>query len=899
MIGKTLAHYEINASLGMGGMGEVYRAKDLKLGRDVAIKVLPEEFARDLDRTARFQREAKLLASLNHPNIAAIHGLEESDGTLFLVLELVEGDTLADRLKHGPISVAESVKLALQIAEALEAAHEKGVIHRDLKPANISVTADGKAKVLDFGLAKAYAGDREEVNLSNSPTLSDVATGKGVILGTAAYMSPEQARGKAVDKRADIWAFGCVLFEMLTGRGAFPGKDVTDILAAVIRAEPEWNSLPANLHARLREVIERCLKKEPKERYHDISDVKGDIQAVLADPRGVLVQHLPAVEPTRKLRTILPWVAVTAILCLVIAGAAVWILKPTEPRRVVRFTYVPPAEQGNLRGGLAVSPDGSQFVYATTEGLYIRSVDSLDARLIAGTDAGSRQPVFSPDGQWIAYWSRRDQKLKKVAVSGGAPVVLCDSGLGISGLSWDSGNTIVYSDVLGGGVKRVSAAGGTPESLIEANIANIAKDGMPVVPQMLPDGKTVLFTSIFTIQNADGAQITIQSLESGERRTLVPGYGARYLPTGHLVYAPGGNDAANVVAVPFDLDTLETKGGPIPLIESVGGLAISDSGTLVYVEQPERAAEASSGRALVWVDRNGKEETLAASPDAYQHPNVSPDGTRVALAVDGSIRILDLNRRTLSKLTFRGTNFTPVWTPDGKRVVYGSMRGESDKYVSGIYWKAADGTGEEEQLVSTQGGFVFPYSWSGDGKTLVGAQSPEGQRFDIWMLSLDGKRVLSPILHEDYLETQPRISPNGRFITYTSAESGMTEVYVQSFPDVSKGRWQVSTAGGDSPLWSRDGRELFYMKGAAVMAVSVTTEPSFTVVGSPQKLFEGPYACPTKNIGDSIPWDMSADGKRFLMIKLPGALPAEADTTRNIIIVLNWTEELKLRVPVK
>ncbi len=339
MVGKTLGHYQITNQLGKGGMGEVFQAKDQILGRDVAIKVLPEEFARDADRVARFQREAKVLASLNHPNIAAIHGLEQSEGKNFLVLELVEGQTLADRIKAGPIPVEESLRLALQIAEALEAAHEKGVIHRDLKPSNIKVTPEGKVKVLDFGLAKAYAGDREEVNLSNSPTLSDVATQQGVILGTAAYMSPEQARGKAVDKRADIWAFGCVLFEMMTGRAAFSGRDVTDILAAVIRSEPEWNSLPASLHWRLREVLERCLKKDAKDRYHDISDVKVDIQRVLTDPSGLLVQQVTTAKPRKGLGLGLPWVAAVFIIGLIIAGLAVWKLKPPEPRQVIRLDY--------------------------------------------------------------------------------------------------------------------------------------------------------------------------------------------------------------------------------------------------------------------------------------------------------------------------------------------------------------------------------------------------------------------------------------------------------------------------------------------------------------------------------------------------------------------------------
>jgi serine/threonine protein kinase/Tol biopolymer transport system component len=908
MIGKILAHYEITCQLGKGGMGEVYQAKDQKLGREVAIKVLPKEFAQDADRVARFQREAKLLASLNHPNIAAIYGLEESSGTNFLVLELVEGETLADQIKKGPIPVEEALKRALQIAEALEAAHEKGVIHRDLKPANIKVTPDGKVKVLDFGLAKAFAGEHAEVNLSNSPTLSNAATQQGVILGTAAYMSPEQARGESVDKKADIWAFGCVLYEMLTGRGMFDGRTVSDTLAAILMRDPEWKQLPLNLHPRIRLLLERCLEKEAKNRCSGIGDARADIQKALADPGGVFAQPITGLEPRWKLRMILPWVA-AAVLMAVIAGVSVWILKPTPPpeaKRVIRFDYELPAgqqfnrnETGEIQYRLAVSPEGGRFVYGTAEGLYIRSMDALDARLIAGTDRFSMQPFFSPDGQWLGYWSANDQKLKKIALSGGAPVVLCDTGLYFLGASWSSNNTIVYSDILGGGVKRIAADGGTPESLIKANLADINKDGVPLAPQMLPDGNNLLFTNGFGMSTAH-AQIVVQSIKSGKRKVLVEGANGRYLPSGHLAYTLEGNNIASIVAVPFDLDTLEVTGGPAPLIEGIVGRAFSDSGTLIYVLQPASAPVTSSGRALVWVDRNGKEETVAASPKENSSPNFSPDGTRVAISASNHIWILDLRRNTLTKLTFKGINFTPVWTPDGKRIVFGSMRRESNKNAFALYWKAADGTGEEEQLASF-GGFIFPYCWSSDGKILIGSESPDGQKFDIWMLSLDGDRAPKLLLHEDYLETQPRLSRNGRWIAYTSGESRRNEVYVQSFPDVNKGRWQISTAGGDSPLWSPDGRELFYLTGDAVMAVSVTTEPSFSIVGTPRELFRGPYACPTKNIGDSIPWDISPDGKRFLMIKLPtatGAAPTAA-APRKINIVLNWFEELKQRVPIK
>jgi serine/threonine protein kinase len=601
MIGKTVAHYEITSLLGRGGMGEVYRAKDQKLGRDVAIKVLPEEFARDTERVARFQREAKLLASLNHPNIAAIYGLEESGGTHFLVLELVEGDTLADRIKGGPIPVEDALKLALQIAEALEAAHEKGVIHRDLKPANIKVTPEGKVKVLDFGLAKAFAGDQKEMIMSDSPTLSLAATQQGVILGTAAYMSPEQASGEAVDKRTDIWAFGVVLFEMLTGRSLFEGNNVSQTLASVIKSEPEWKNLPPNLHPRIQLLLERCLEKEAKNRYSGISDARVDVQKVLADPSGVLVQPVPAIKPRRKLQFGLPWVAAIFILGLIISGVVIWNVKPTEPQQVHRFYYDLPEDQEFSRTGrqsVAVSPDGTKIVYVANEQLYLKNSNELAARPIPGTNEDPFNPFFSPDGEWVGYFSMSDGQLKKIAIMGGAPVTLCEFTTPY-GATWGSDDMIVFGEP--SGVMRVSANGGTPELLAE-----VAMEGaMIVFPQVLPDEKSVIFTRI----QPQPTTVMVQSLESGESKELFEGDTAQYLPTGHLVYWLQNS----IYAVPFDLGTLEAVGGPIPIVQGVfraGGApqyAISNSGTLVYIPGTIGAAELEQ-RTLVWVDREGKEE---------------------------------------------------------------------------------------------------------------------------------------------------------------------------------------------------------------------------------------------------------------------------------------------------
>ncbi len=897
MIGKALGHYQITNQLGKGGMGEVFQAKDQVLGREVAIKVLPDEFARDTERVARFQREAKVLASLNHPNIAAIHGLEQSEGKNFLVLELVEGETLAERLKRGPIPVEESLKLALQIAEALEAAHEKGIIHRDLKPSNIKVTSNGRVKVLDFGLAKAYAGDREEVDLSNSPTLSDAATKQGIILGTAAYMSPEQARGESVDKRADVWAFGVVLFEMLTGRGMFEGRTVSDTLAAVLVREPDWKQLPPNLHPRIRLLLERCLEKELKNRCSTIGEARVDIQKALADPGGVLLHPVTAPESRSRLRTILPWLAAVLVLSA-ITGVAVWNLRRPEPRQVIRLDYrLPEGQQfgGINTGSLAVSPDGRQMVYSTTNGLYLRSVDELTSKLIPGTEGRTEYPFFSPDGKWLGYHSPSDGKLKKIAINGGAPVVICDA-LTFSGANWFDDNTIVYTQAQLGPVRRISANGGAPEEIIKPKSAIFA------FPQILPGGKAVLYTAADSLTQM---RVVVQSLKSGEIKEIAAGLGARYSPTGHLVYAVGNN----LLSIPFDLEKLEAIGGPVPIVQGVfrnvgPQYALSNSGTLAYIPGTS-AVTAPAEYTLVWVDRNGKEEPISTPPNNYANPKISPDGTRLALAVgpltNEDIWIWNLDRKTLTRLTFdRTREITPVWTRDSKRIAYYSNH---EGGSGGVYWKLADGTGEIEKLGSAPDRMLFPYSWSSDGKTLAMAELVTATNLDISMLSTEGNRIRKPLIQTEYIDSMPQVSPDGQWMAYASNEAtGVAlkdEIYVRPFPEVSKGKWQVSTSGGDCPLWSPDGRELFYLgRDNSVMAVAVDTKPTLSF-GTPKILFK------TANLGVSEssgnPWDIHPDGKRFLMIKPPpseGAASADA-RPRNINVVLNWFEELKQRVPTK
>ncbi len=890
MIGKTLGHYTVSTLIGRGGMGEVYQAKDQKLGRDVAIKVLPEEFAGDTDRVARFQREAKLLASLNHPNIGSIYGLEESKGINFLVLELIKGDTLADRLKHGAIPVEESLKLALQIAEALEAAHEKGVIHRDLKPANIKVTPDGKVKVLDFGLAKAFTGEQGGMVLSDSPTFSITATEKGVILGTAAYMSPEQASGEATDKRADIWAFGVVLFEMLTGRSLFDGNNVSQTLASVIKSEPEWKNLPPNLHPRIRLLLERCLEKEAKNRYSGINDARVDIQKVLADPSGVFMRPVPSGEPRARMQKILPRVAAALVLGAMIAGVAVWNLKTSVQPHVVRFDCELPENQqfSDLRyQAINVSPDGKQFAYSTTKGIYLRSVSDLTAKLIAGTEGDTRQPFFSPDGQSIGYFSQSDQKLKKIAINGGTPVPLCTV-TDFVGASWYESSTIIYGQNPGG-IMRISANGGNPELLVKAAPREILGR-----PSMLPDGKSMLFADF-----GGSGRIMVQSLDTGKRKELFSGAGgADYLPTGHIIYGAGNN----LFTVPFDPENIEVEGERAPIIQGIyrRQFAISKTGTLVYI-LPRPSAIAPNERTLVWLDKNGKEEALEAEPNFYRFPRISPDGTRIALCLSSAnnadVWIWDLARKASTRLTFgEKDDIRPIWTPDGKRIVYCSNRNGNLE----IYWKAADGTGEEEKLGSASDRNLIPHSWSSDGKTLLTSEMiGSNLRWDIGMLSIERERTLKPLLNEEYYELQPKVSPDGRYVAYTSNESDIAEIYVRPFPDVNRGKWQVSTSGGNSPIWSPDGGELFYLAGSlstveAVMRVAVETEPTFKL-GTPEVLFRGTYV--DADADSSCPWDIHPDGKRFLMMKEKAPAASPSGGPRKINIVLNWFEELKERIP--
>jgi eukaryotic-like serine/threonine-protein kinase len=896
--GTRLGSYEVIAQIGAGGMGEVYQAHDTKLGRDVAIKVLPEAFAHDPERLARFQREAKMLAQLNHTNIATIHGLEHSGDTHYLVMELVPGDTLQQRVKRdGPVPVEEALTIAKQIAEALEAAHEKGIIHRDLKPANVKVTPEGKVKVLDFGLAKAFAGDATNNDPSNSPTLSAAATMQGTILGTAAYMSPEQARGKECDKRTDIWAFGCVLYELLTGKQAFHGETTTEILAAVLRGEPDWQVLPASTPGKIRDLLRRCLQKEMNKRARDAGDVRIEIEEALVTP---VAGELTTAAPTKGIRSLGPQALIlsvgTLLLGLAIAGIAVWKLKPSPTQPVTRTVIdLPPGQQlAGMENGpaVALSSDGTHLVYVARQGgaqqLYLRALDSLEARPIPGTE-GAINPFFSPDGQWLGFFA--GGKLMKVSVSGGAAVTLVDA-LQPHGASWSSQGMIAFAPTNISALQQVSEAGGTRQPLTHLEKEEVTQRW----PEFLPGGTVVLFAAAGTTSNWNNAQVSVQSIGTGERRNLIQaGTQPSYVPSGHLVYAQGGS----LMAVPFDPQRLAVAGAGVPVVEGVqqspstgaAQYSFSATGSMVYVSGGVQSAQ----RRLFWVNRNGAEQPLAAPVRAYRGPRLSHDGRRVAVSLEEretQVWLYDLFRETLTRFTFEGsTNLGAVWTPDSKWIAF-----ESNKEgPMNLFRQLADGSGGRERLTTSEN-LNVPGSWSPDGQQMCFVEVNPTTGYDIWVLRMGDPsasagqiRKAQPFLRTPFNESVPEFSPDGRWLVYVSDESGRNEIYVQPYPGPG-GKWQISTEGGTEPVWNPNGRELFYRSGEKMMAVDVATQPGFAA-GKPQMLFEGQYV-PTP--GTLPNYDVSPDGQRFLMLK-PSEQEQAAPTQINV--VLNWFEELKRRVP--
>jgi Tol biopolymer transport system component len=903
MIGTKLAQYEIERLIGAGGMGEVYRARDTKLGRQVAIKVLPKDVALDPERTARFEREAQVLAALNHPHIAHLHSLEQATPSAdqpavqFLVMELVEGETLAERLQRGPLPVEQALRIARQIAEALEAAHEKGIVHRDLKPANVKITPDEQTKVLDFGLAKAMETAPPNTAMSNSPTLSLMATNAGMILGTASYMSPEQAKGAPADQRSDFFSFGAVLYEMLAGRPPFKGDTVPEILASVLVREADFAALPSNLNPRLYDLLKRCLDKNPKQRWQAAGDLRAEIEAISAAPHSV--PALPALVAREPLWRRLAFTAApAAILAALIAFAATWFVMRPAPGRVTRLTITAPSPaaalvvNGNDRD-IAISPDGTHVAYvggsANQPQLFVRALDQLEPTpLAAGSTA--RGLFFSPDGQWIGF-ADATGVFKKVALTGGPAVTLGRTDGAPRGATWSRNGTIIFATGQTTGLQQMSEGGGEIKLLTTPNTQRGELDHL--WPELLPDGRKVLFT-ISSLGGTDESQLAILDLQTGAQKIVLRGGShAHYLPTGHLVYGAAGT----LRAVPFDVDRLETTGTPIPVLSQVfigpNGAAdfdVADDGTLAYVSATQRAV----GRTLAWVDRQGHETPINAPPRAYVSPHLSPDGTRIALDTrdeENDIWIWEFARATLTRLTFdpKFDGF-PVWTPDSRRILFTSARAG----VGNIFWQAADGTGTPEQLTESSNQ-LFPTSISPDGTQVVFRDTTVN---DVMMLTLDKDRRVQPLVRTPFNERNGEISPDGRWLAYESNDSGRFEIYVRPFPDVNSGRWQVSTSGGLFPLWARNGRELFYtLPAGGLMQVSVERATSWTA-SPPTKLLDGPYAWGFPGLTVRA-YDISPDGSRFLLLKPVGGSPDQAAMSPSLIVVQNFFEELRRLVPTR
>ena len=948
--GARLGPYEIVTPLGAGGMGEVYRARDTRLGRDVAIKVLPEAFASDPDRLARFEREAQVLAALNHPHIAQIYGLEEGppEGGLHesavgsgfsrtmraLVMELVDGGTLADRIASGPVPVGEALAIAKQIADALEAAHEKGIVHRDLKPSNIAFTTDGQVKVLDFGLAKLAAPDvaspARVSPLSMSPTITTPAllTGAGMLMGTAAYMAPEQVKGREADKRSDVWAFGCVLYEMLTGVRPFEAEDVAETLAFALTKEPDWSKLPPDLPPAVAVLLRRCMAKDRRKRIGDVAAV----QFVLEESAGIALAAAPATAAPPRLS---PWrrgpmIAALLVVAVALTGVGVWQYARldliTPP--VVRFTVTPanaplvlpsPGTAGLLVDhALAITPDGKQVIYRagtmqapTGDGprtaLMVRPLDQLDAHPLVQGDV--REPTVSPDGRWVAFFQA--DGLRKVSMTGGPSILVARVINGnVRGLSWGDDNTLVFAmdAAAASTLYTVPAGGGDPRVLLAPDPAH--DDAGYWFPSVLPGAHAVLFTTYTTAlaprvlairAPADNGQLGVVDLRTGRRKTLLRGGSdAHYVRSGHLVYTAGGS----LRAVPFDLGRLEVTGDPVPVVDSVGvgavgeaEFAVSPTGTLVYVPASSIGAAAETQLSLAWVDRHGREEPVSAPARSYTYPRISPDGTKAVLDIrdrEDDLWTWDFARRTLTRLTFdSGIDRAPILSPDGKRVFFTSQR---DGVNSGgnLFVQATDGTGTAVRL-TTSPDTEYPNSISPDGTRIVFRQDSRTSKSDLMLLTLGGgKGRVTPLVQTMFNERNGEIAPDGRWLAYESDESGQYQVYVRPFPQVDGGRWQVSPAGGTRPVWARNGRELFYLNATQqLMAVAVQTTPTFSA-GNPVKLFDTSYATP--NTG--VTYDVSPDGQRFLVIKENAATDAKASgaPSPSLVFVLNWFGELKQRV---
>ncbi len=891
MLGRTLGHYRVESRLGAGGMGVVYEATDTRLGRKVAIKLLHDTFVQDAERLARFEREARVLASLNHPNIAAIHGLEASEGQNFLVLEYVPGETLAERISKGPIPLKETLEIGRQVAEGLDAAHEKGIVHRDLKPANVKITPEGKVKVLDFGLAKATEATPPAGSGAETATITAEMTRAGVVLGTAAYMSPEQACGKPTDRRTDIWAFGCVLYEMLARKRTFAGDTTTEVLAALLEREPDWEALPVAVPDNVQCLLRRCLQKDLRSRLHDIGDARIELEETLT---GRVTTTAAAVQPKAATSRLL--VVALAGLAIGALGVGVWTwieARGAPAREIVRFTHqLPPGHRmiPAWNPSLMFSPDGKSLAFnylLGTPTAFRRPLDELDQKPLGGVK-GLYAPVFSPDGRWVVMAD--NQGLKKVAVDGGAPVPLTETDMFGRG-DWGKDGYIYFTERYPGAILRIPENGGAKEPMTTLDPQK--EEFTHKHAQILPGGQAIVFTVVAaSMESYNDARIELQSLDTRQRKILVHGgFGARFSPSGHIVYA----NAGNLYAVPFDPGKLEVTGLPLKVVDGVQmstntGAAyfdVSSTGALAYVPGVAEGGD----RTLIWIDRQGKTETLPLPPRSYLFPRISPDGKTLAVEVEGATHNLysyDFARDVMTQVTTDGLSHAPVWTPDGQNICYRS-------WTAGTMtmWEMPSDRSRPEERVTMVGAQQSAVSVSPDGRYLAYNQMEPGTGSDVWVVPLQGDdREPRPFVKTKFGEASPKFSPDGKWVAYCSNESGKAQVYVQPWPGPGP-KIQLSSEGGADPLWNRRGHEIFYRNADKMMVVPVSTAGGFQA-GKPSLLWDGHYShgmsssCGPPGIS-SANYDVTADGQRFLMVK-----DNDQDVyATSIIVIVNWTEELK------
>ena len=897
MIGQTISHYKITAKLGAGGMGEVYKATDTRLERTVAIKVLSEHAGSDPVLKQRFEREAKTISSLNHPHICTLYEFDSQDGTDVLVMEYLDGETLADRLVKGALPIDRVLRCAIEIADALDNAHRRGVTHRDLKPSNIMLTKAG-AKLLDFGLAKLKRSDVEAYPIARAAmsTQEQPLTEKGTLLGTVQYMAPEQLEGEEADRRSDIFAFGAILYEMVTGRRAFEGESQASLIHAIMGVDPPPPSrVERTTPAGLDYVVQVCLSKAADDRWQSSRDLLRELKRVESgDALAVTSLALAASSERAIWQRPIALTFAALLIGAVVTGLGVWNLVRDGPSRVTRFVITPPlaaqfAPTVN-QPDVTISPDGAQVVYGSvaddgTRLLSVRPLDQLGAIVLRSLGSQAMGPFVSADGKWVGFFDDADDTLKKISILGGPPLTICQMDGNLRGASWGADDAIIFAtQATGSGLWRVPAAGGEPHSLTlpSAERGELGHQW----PEILPGGEAVLFTIVMK-GPIEKARIAVLNLETGKQKGILSGgSNPRYAITGHLVYG----HKRTLRAVGFDGDRLEATTDPATVVEEVvtkpqGGasFAISENGSLVY------RLSGSVRRTLVWVDRDGHEEPVDAEPRNYANPSVSPDETRVAFEVrdqEEDIWIWDFTRETLTRLTFDpASDFYPVWTPDGRHVVFSSRRAGP----ANLYWRAADGTGGAERLTEGSNN-QYPHSFSPDGTRLVFVENSPGEPgFDLRVLMFGGDRQTYPLLVSEFDEENGEISPDGRWFAYQSQQSGKYEIYIRPFPNVDAGRWQISTGGGTRPLWAPDGDELFYLTSSGeLMTVPLQTSPTFSA-GRPNLVLERQYP-----VGESAGpnYDIGADGQRFLMIK-----DDDSAQPPQLVLVENWFEELKALVP--